>query len=145
MAEVVFWEMPGCGGDARQKARLRAAGHVVVERDLLGEPWNVASLLAFLDPLPVAAWFNRAAPRIKAGEVVPEAMTREAALAALIAEPLLIRRPLMRVGEERRVGFDEAAVDAWIGLGLGGMPVGEGCPKEEEPHPPCPPPPPITG
>lgn len=144
MADVIFWEKPGCGGNARQKARLRAAGHVVVERDLLGEPWSEASLLAFLDPLPVAAWFNRAAPRVKAGEIVPEALSREDALAALLAEPLLIRRPLMRVGDERRVGFDETAVDAWIGLGLGGAPVGEGCPRGEAPHPPCPSPATLT-
>jgi hypothetical protein len=34
----------------------------------------------------------------------------------MLADPLLVRRPLMRVGEERRVGFDPAGVDAWIGL-----------------------------
>ncbi len=138
MAEVFFWEKPGCGGNARQKARLRAAGHAVVERDLLAEPWGEASLLAFLAPLPPAAWFNRAAPRVKSGEIVPEAMSQPTALAALLAEPLLIRRPLLRVGDERRVGFDEAEIDAWIGLSLAGAPVGEGCPKGDAPHPPCP-------
>lgn len=138
MAEVIFWEKPGCGGNARQKARLRASGHVVVERDLLSEPWTAASLLAFLAPLPVAAWFNRAAPAVKSGEVVPEALSGEAALARLLAEPLLIRRPLMKVGDDRRVGFDETAVDAWIGLGTTASPVGEGCPKGDAPHPPCP-------
>lgn len=138
MAEVIFWEKPGCGGNARQKARLRASGHTVIERDLLGEPWSEASLLAFLAPLPIAAWFNRAAPKVKSGEVVPEDLTRDAALALLLAEPLLIRRPLMQVGDDRRVGFDEAAIEAWIGLGTTASPVGEGCPKGDAPHPPCP-------
>ena len=148
MVEVVFWEKPGCGGNARQKARLRACGHSVIERDLLAEPWTEASLLAFLAPLPVAEWFNRAAPAVKSGEVVPEALSPETALTRLLAEPLLIRRPLMMVGEARRVGFDEAAVDAWIGLEATASPVGEGCPKGDVPHPPCPAPAsatPITG
>lgn len=138
MSEVLFFEKPGCGGNARQKARLRASGHVVVERDLLGEPWSEETLLAFLGDLPVAAWFNRAAPRVKSGEVVPEALDRAAALALLIGEPLLIRRPLMAAEGRRMVGFDEAAVAAWIGLVREGAAVGEGCPKGETPHPPCP-------
>jgi nitrogenase-associated protein len=138
MAQVSFWEKPGCGGNARQKARLRASGHEVVEHDLLGEPWTAESLSAFLAGLPVAAWFNRAAPKVKSGEIVPEALAPEAALAALLAEPLLIRRPLMRVGDRRMVGFDETAVDAWIGLRPTEQAVGEGCPKGDAPHPPCP-------
>lgn len=138
MVEVVFWEKPGCGGNARQKARLRASGHVVIERDLLAEPWTVASLSAFLGALPVADWFNRAAPRVKSGDVVPEALGTEEALALLLAEPLLIRRPLMMIGEARLVGFDEAALDRRIGLTPVASPVGEGCPKGAEPHPPCP-------
>jgi hypothetical protein len=35
----------------------------------------------------------------------------------LIDNPLLIRRPLLQVGDERRVGFDAKAIAAWIGLG----------------------------
>ena len=138
MAEIEFWEKPGCGGNARQKARLRASGHTVVEHDLLAAPWTAESLGAFLGDLPVASWFNRAAPRVKSGEIVPEALSEAAAMAALLAEPLLIRRPLMAAAGRRMVGFDETAVDAWIGLAPVGAPVGEGCPKGEEPHPPCP-------
>jgi hypothetical protein len=50
---------------------------------LLSEPWSRESLLAFLNPLPVDQWFNRAAPRIKSGEVVPEALDADDALALL--------------------------------------------------------------
>ncbi len=117
MAHITFYEKPGCGGNARQKAKLRAAHHTLDVRDLLHWPWSRASLLAFLDPLPVAEWFNRSAPRVKCGEVVPETLDADAALALLLAEPLLIRRPLMEVGERRMVGFDVDRVHAWIGLG----------------------------
>ena len=117
MAEVIFYEKPGCQGNARQKALLAAAGHRVDARNLKAEPWNEQRLLQFLAPLPVADWFNRASPAIKSGEIQPEALSADEAMALLLAHPLLIRRPLMEVGEERRVGFDTTAVAAWIGLG----------------------------
>ncbi|MGS5087269.1 ArsC/Spx/MgsR family protein [Hydrogenophaga sp. A37] len=118
MSHLVFFEKPGCGGNARQRAALQAAGHTLERRNLLTAHWTTEALLEFLAPLPVPEWFNRAAPRIKSGEVVPEALDAEAALALLIAEPLLIRRPLMLNAENgsRHVGFDTAAVTAWIGL-----------------------------
>lgn len=117
MAHITFYEKSGCGGNARQKALLRAARHTLEVRDLLHWPWTAESLLAFLEPLPVAEWFNRAAPRIKSGEVVPAKLDADAALALLLAEPLLIRRPLMALGEQRMVGFDADRVHAWVGLG----------------------------
>jgi len=140
MARVHFWEKPGCAGNARQKARLAAGGHELIVHDLLGEPWTADRLAAFLGDLPPAAWFNRAAPRVRSGEIVPEALDRTEALALLLAEPLLIRRPLMEVDGSRRVGFDEADIAAWIGLDApaGAGPVGEGCPRDTTAHPPCP-------
>lgn len=118
MTHLVFYEKPGCGGNARQRAALEAAGHTLERRNLLTAAWTRETLLQFLAPLPVADWFNRAAPRIKSGEVVPEALDADAALALLIAEPLLIRRPLMLNAADgsHHVGFDTAAVTAWIGL-----------------------------
>ena len=118
MTHLVFYEKPGCGGNARQRAALQAAGHTLERRNLLTAHWTAESLLAFLAPLPVADWFNRAAPRVKSGEVVPEALSADAALPLLIAEPLLIRRPLIQRTDDgsHHVGFDTAAVSAWIGL-----------------------------
>lgn len=118
MTHLVFFEKPGCGGNARQKAALEAAGHTLDVRSLLSEPWTQESLLAFLSPLPVAQWFNRSAPRVKSGEVVPEALTADQALALLLEQPLLVRRPLMQRADDgsRRVGFETAEVDAWVGL-----------------------------
>ena len=119
MTHLVFFEKPGCGGNARQRAALIAAGHTLEQRNLLTAHWTAESLLAFLAPLPVADWFNRAAPRVKSGEVNPDALEPDAALALLLQEPLLIRRPLMLRTDDgtRHVGFDTAAVNAWVGLG----------------------------
>lgn len=118
MAHLVFFEKPGCGGNARQRALLEAAGHTLERRNLLTAHWTRERLLDYLAPLPVAQWFNRAAPRIKSGELVPEQLGTEAALQALLAEPLLIRRPLMlREDGARLVGFETAEVERFVGLG----------------------------
>ncbi|MCB2017286.1 MAG: hypothetical protein KDF54_07210 [Hydrogenophaga sp.] len=133
MTHLVFYEKPGCGGNARQRAALQAAGHTLERRNLLTAPWTHESLLELLAPLPVADWFNRAAPRVKSGEVVPEALDADAALMLLLAEPLLIRRPLMQntADGSRHVGFDTVAVTAWIGLDPSAQrPTSlEGCPS----------------
>lgn len=137
MTQVIFYEKPGCGGNARQRALLEAAGHTLERRNLLGTAWTRESLLAFLAPLPVAQWFNRAAPRVKSGEVDPEALDADTALTLMLAEPLLIRRPLLQRTDDgsRRVGFDAAEIDAWIGLGPAAPAPGarlEGCASPTE-------------
>ncbi len=34
----------------------------------------------------------------------------------MLKDPMLIRRPLLQVGDRREVGFDVEKIDAWIGL-----------------------------
>lgn len=116
MAEIFFYEKPGCGGNAKQKIWLAASGHTVLAKDLLSEKWTAVRLRPFFGDLPVAKWFNPAAPLIKSGEVDIESVSESEAIALMLADPLLIRRPLMEVGGEYRVGFDAEAVRAWIGL-----------------------------
>ncbi len=117
MTHIIFFEKPGCGGNARQRAMLEAAGHTLERRSLLDEPWTRDSLLAFLQPLPVAQWFNLAAPRVKSGEITPEVLEAETALQLLLQEHLLIRRPLMqRPDGQKLVGFETAEVERFVGL-----------------------------
>jgi len=139
MAIITFYEKPGCKGNLRQKTLLAAAGHTVQAKSLKTEAWTADRLLKFLAKLPVADGFNRAAPAIKGGEIVPENLGFEDALHLLLGNPLLIRRPLMEVGEERMVGFDTAAVDAWLGLNGVELPEGniEACVHGPEGHGSC--------
>jgi nitrogenase-associated protein len=130
MAKVVFYEKPGCGGNARQKALLIASGHELDVRNLLAEPWTAASLRPFFGAKPLPEWFNSSSPRVKSGAVRPGELTPDQALAMMVADSLLIRRPLMQVGERREVGFDHAQVDAWIGLRPTAVPVTDTCLKE---------------
>lgn len=118
MAHIIFWEKPGCQGNARQKEILLASGHELEVRDLLSEPWTTESLSRFFGERPVAQWFNPSNPRVKSGELDPAAIEAEAALAMMVAEPLLIVRPLMQVGQERLAGFEVQQVHNWVGLAL---------------------------
>lgn len=116
MANVIFYEKPGCASNAKQKALLLASGHAVEARDLLHEAWSVSSLRPYFGEKPVREWFNAASPRVTSGEVKPDAINPQEAMVMMLLDPGLIRRPLMRVGDHCESGFDPDAVGRWIGL-----------------------------
>lgn len=118
MAQIVFYEKPGCINNTRQKKLLRQAGHTVIAKDLLAENWadKPEQLRAFFLEKRVPNWFNRSAPLIKQGAINPDEIDADQAIALMVTNPLLIRRPLMQVGAEKMCGFEETEVDNWIGL-----------------------------
>jgi len=116
MATIVFYEKPGCANNARQKSLLLEAGHELIVRNLLETRWTADELRAFFGERPVSEWFNRAAPWVKSGEIVPEALDERTALVLMLEDPLLIRRPLLQVGDRREAGFDAERIHGWIGL-----------------------------
>jgi nitrogenase-associated protein len=116
MAKVIYYGKPGCINGTKQIALLTAAGHELEVRDLLAASWTVDTLRPFFGSLPVVAWFNPSAPRLKSGEIDPSSLDEATALALLLEDPLLIRRPLLYVDGAYRVGFDPRAVNDWIGL-----------------------------
>ena len=136
MAQILFYEKPNCRNNTKQKALLAAAGHEVIARNLLTEPWTNERLLAFFGTHPVADWFNRASPRIKSGEIVPETMDADTALWLMLQDPLLIRRPLIEAEGRREIGFDQNLIHAWLGLTPSGQDL-ENCPRSHQ-HSPCP-------
>ncbi len=121
MADVVFYGFADCPANAKQKAKLAAAGHTVAERDLAAAPFTADSLRPFFGARPVEDWFNRRAAAVKGGAVDPGALDEAAALAAMLADRELIRRPLIEAGDRKEAGFDPALLEAWIGI----APVGD--------------------
>jgi nitrogenase-associated protein len=116
MATVTFYEKPGCANNTRQKKLLTEAGHTVIAKSVLEQPWTLETLRPFFGDLAVRDWFNYSAPAIKYGEIEPEKLDENQALALMLENHLLIRRPLMQVGNEYRAGFDAEQVEAWLGL-----------------------------
>ncbi len=116
MTTIVFYEKPGCGTNARQRRLLEASGHSVIARNLITEPWTAERLLSFFGDSPVESWFNPAAPAVKSGAVNPAGTDSATAIALMLVDPLLIRRPLLEALGERRAGFNPDLINAWVGL-----------------------------
>jgi nitrogenase-associated protein len=116
MATVIFYEKPECANNKRQKRLLIEAGHTVIAKNLLTEVWQAEQLRLFFNGLAVRDWFNYSAPAIKYGEVEPDTLNEQQALALMLNNPVLIRRPLMQVGEQRVAGFHQEYVNEWLGL-----------------------------
>ena len=64
---IKFYEKPGCTNNTRQKKMLQESGHEVTAFSILTQSWTAETLKRFFTGLPVAEWFNMAAPRIKSG------------------------------------------------------------------------------
>lgn len=120
MAKIRFYTKIGCLTSLKQIALLQEAGHAVQVCDLLVHAWSAEELRSYFGDLPVQDWFNPNATRVKSGEIDPEAYTADEALAVMLQDHLLIRRPLMESGGSRRCGFDPAVIHDWIGLAKNG-------------------------
>lgn len=128
--EIVFYEKPGCINNTRQKVLLAQAGHQVEARSLLDYPFSAATLRPFFAARPLAEWFNPSAPRLKNGEVQPHRLDEDSALQALLADRLLIRRPLIEAQGRQVAGFD-ADIQRW--LAATASDDLEQCPKTDKP------------
>jgi len=116
MASIIFYEKPGCVNNTKQKALLEAAGHEVIAKNLLTETWTSERLCNFFKGYLVSEWFNRAAPKVKSGDIIPEEIQANEAIQLMIADPLLIRRPLMQIGQEYVLGFNPENMQRWLQL-----------------------------
>ena len=119
MAQVLFYEKPGCRNNKKQKDFLIAAGHTLDIKNILTESWTIDKLYLFLKDFPITSWFNYSAPRVKSKEIIPENFMnsdKNDVLELMIADPLLIRRPLLQVDQTYKIGFEYNIIDTWIGL-----------------------------
>lgn len=134
MTIVDFYEKPGCVNNTKQKRLMQEAGYEVIAHDLLNTPWNSEVLRSFFGDKPVSAWFNVTAPRIKNGDIDPHSMTEASALAAMVEDPLLIRRPLIEVNGWRHSGFEPEIIAAHL-PGVTTDDDLQSCPRTDNPCP----------
>ncbi len=116
MAGIIYFGKPNCINNQKQISILKAAGHEVREHDICSYPWTTEVLRRFFGQLPVCEWFNLTAPAIKSRTMDVNALSDGQALAAMIQDPLLIRRPLMEIDGRPLCGFRIEQLDRQIGL-----------------------------
>lgn len=111
---ILFYEKPGCINNTKQKELLVKQGHTIEAHSILTTAWTTATLRPFFNTMPVVEWFNKAAPQVKNGEINPLLFDENTALEAMIANPILIRRPLIHAEGQLACGFDNALVEMLI-------------------------------
>lgn len=116
---VHFYEKPGCINNTRQKQLLREAGLALQVHNLLTTNWQAEELMRYLQGKPLAACFNPTSPAIKSGQIKPDALNQQQMIAAMQQDPLLIRRPLIRIGNSCLQGFDWPLLQQLLGLETG--------------------------
>lgn len=116
MKLVIFYEKPGCATNTKQKKSIRDAGYFVIERDLLNNEMSKEMLYEFVKDKPVSEWFNVNAPKIKNKEIDPSLFNEQDALDLFLKEPILIKRPLMVIGDQKFCGFDSGRIEKILNI-----------------------------
>lgn len=113
-SKVIFYEKTGCSGNARQKALLKEHGVSLDVRSMLDTPWDKPTLEAFFEGLTPEEMINPFAPQLKDGTFNLEACTKEILIEKMLELPILIRRPLLQIGEVKLCGFDIEKLNALL-------------------------------
>ncbi len=115
MADIIFYEKPGCINGEKQKAILLAGGHSLRCLDILNFPWKREKLLAFVMGKNPVEMMNQTAPAIKRGKIVPKQLTFNEAVDMLLLDPILIKRPLIEVDGMAIQGFLDSRLKPYLG------------------------------
>ncbi|WP_419769591.1 MAG: ArsC/Spx/MgsR family protein [Candidatus Marinarcus sp.] len=116
--EVVFYEKPGCSGNARQKALLKVCGVEFSVKSILDTPWSKEELESFFDGLSVPEIFNLTAPKVKDKSIDIHTISKDEAIKLMLDEPLLIKRPLLQIDDVKVCGFDIDRINQLLNINM---------------------------
>ena len=115
---IVFYEKKGCAGKQRQKKVLETHGLSYQTKSLLDAPWTKESLEPFFQGLNKSAMINQFAPKIKNSEINIEDYTKEELIKLMCEEPILIKRPLLQIGNHSMCGFDIEQINRLLDINI---------------------------
>lgn len=115
MAEIIFYEKPGCINGEKQKNILRQQGHELQCKNILEEKWTPETIAKFIGSKSPSEFINHTAPAVKKAEIVPASLTVEEAVSLMVKEPILIKRPLIIVEGKFIQGFDNPDLQSYLG------------------------------
>lgn len=116
--QLVFYEKTGCGGNARQKKLLEEQGITFEVRSMLDTKWSKESLEPFFKGLEKEEIINPFAPKIKNNEIDISKLSKNEVIDMMIAEPILIKRPLIEIGNTKICGFDMEKINSILKTNL---------------------------
>lgn len=111
---IDFYEKRGCINNKKQKELLRKVGFNINEYDILATKWQEDTLREFFGDKPTHEWFNPSAPKVKNSEIDIENITQNEALEMMVNEPILIKRPLIKVNTLKLSGFDKEKLSEYL-------------------------------
>lgn len=115
MADILFFEKPGCINGEKQKKILHEAGHVLTCSNILEYPWTREELLLYVEGKAPSEIMNYTAPDIKNKTVVPEELSFDEAVELMLGNPILIKRPLVEVEGKHLQGFLDKGLQPYLG------------------------------
>lgn len=115
MALIKFFEKPGCINGEKQKRILVEAGNVLECVNILEYSWSREELAQFFREAVPVLIMNHTAPAIKKGEIVPAELDYDQAVSLMIKDPILIKRPLIRVDGMSIQGFTDERLIPYLG------------------------------
>ena len=115
MAFIQFFEKPGCINGEKQKNILSEAGNALECVNILEHTWTREELAPFIAGKDPSLIMNHTAPAIKKGEIVPANLQYDEAVTRMIENPILIKRPLIRVDGMSIQGFTDERLTPYLG------------------------------
>jgi len=103
---VVFYEKTGCAGNKRQKELLMKNGISFETKSFLDTVWDYSSLNSFFENLKKEEMINQFAPQIKNELLDIDSLSKEELVELMCENPILIKRPLLEIGNTKICGFD---------------------------------------
>ncbi|WP_028582672.1 ArsC/Spx/MgsR family protein [Desulfogranum japonicum] len=115
MANIVFFEKPGCINGEKQKKILSDADNKLDCINILQHAWTADKLLPFVIGKSPSTMINHTAPAVKNGQIKPTELSFDEAISLMIADPILIKRPLIIVDNLHIQGFDDSRLSPYQG------------------------------
>lgn len=115
---IIFYEKPGCAGNARQKKILDDLNISYMTKSILDTKWEKSTLEKFFDGLDKKEFLNSFAPQIKNKLLDIDNLSKEQLIEKMIDEPILIKRPLLEIDQHKICGFDIKKINKLLDLSI---------------------------
>lgn len=106
MLPILFYEKTGCFNNTKQKNILKEFGCEVLATNILDIKFTQQKLLDFFGEQSIKECVNKKALKLQNININLDTISNQELLNKMIQKPILIKRPLIAIGEKKFCGFD---------------------------------------